>query len=187
MLAFIHVAHGFRRALVWGALIWSYGNCAALEDQKPREEQNYNCSQGTWRRILALGLESTPESANHLAALRNSGGCAANGKLADILLKDRQFSAEELGKPVTVRYSNPDWTRLDLGGAKVSGRTVVLNVFIDADGQVSEVVLVRSNGNPQIDALCVETARSWLFRPAKGTSGYIRSQKTFTVNIEVRS
>jgi hypothetical protein len=144
-------------------LLLGFFTAGTLNAQAPTDSANRHCTSTSWRRVLALGLETDGESARRLAKLRDTDPCPDHRKLAEILLNDRELAAEELEKPVLVRSSNLDWSRLKLGCMVVS-QLAILKVSIDADGRVADVQVARP-GVAKIDELCVETVRSWLYRP----------------------
>jgi protein TonB len=51
------------------------------------------------------------------------------------------------------------------------GGTVVLRVFVQADGRVGDVQVQSSSGIPEIDAAAVEAAKKSEYRAAETSSG----------------
>lgn len=146
-----------------------------------------DCSlEAAWDEALALGLRRDPESARQLTALKTRKECAPEiRKLAEILLDDRVAERHpQLEVGAKVRFSAPDLHPLHLG--KQPSQPIAIAAEIDAKGRVTAAEMTQAHSDPRINQLFLDTASTWLFRPASQKGVYVASRQTFTANVHVR-
>lgn len=67
-------------------------------------------------------------------------------------------------------------------GAAVSRTSVAIKLCIESDGGVSRALVLRSSGNPEVDAFYVDELRKWKFTPLKKRGRAIPSVRTTLVS-----
>lgn len=139
-----------------------------------------------WSSTLELGLRRDTESAEKLKALKWGKTCALEiKKLAEVLLDDRIVEHEQHPeRAAKVRFKDPDLRSLHLG--KQTNVMMVMELTIDATGRVTDAKFLRAHSDQRINDLFLETARTWLFRPAREGAAYRESKQTFSANIHFR-
>jgi protein TonB len=83
------------------------------------------------------------------------------------------------GYQVTPSYP-PSARRLGIEG------TTLLRVFVDANGRVSDVVVKRSAGHPDLDRAATEAVRRWQFDPARRGADAVAMWVELPVEFQLR-
>jgi hypothetical protein len=153
--------------------------CGCQSSEKAAEgraEAAKDCSMSAWGATLELGLRGGEESSRQLDAMRFDNKCALEiRKLAEVLHDDRILEHKpQPEKPAKVRFKDPDLRTLNLG--KQPPAQVILELTIDATGKVSRAEFLEPHPQPTVNELFIETAKSWLFRPAREGDAYRESK-----------
>lgn len=145
-----------------------------------------DCSLAAWGPTLELGLRRDEESARQLDALRFDERCVPEiRKLAEVLHDDRIPERKmQPEKPVKVRFRDPDLRPLKL--AKQPSVQVILELTIDATGKVTWADFIERHPDKRVNDLFLETAKNWLFRPAREGDAYRESKLPLSAIIHVR-
>jgi TonB family protein len=149
--------------------------CQAPEKAEETKAEK-DCSMNAWGATLELGLRGDEESGQKLNATRFDNQCALEiRKLSEVLLDDR-FPERKTHpeKPAKVRFKDPDLRTLQLG--KQPAAQVILELTIDATGKVTKAEFLEPHPQPTVNQLFIETAKSWLFRPAREGDAYRESK-----------
>lgn len=139
-----------------------------------------------WGPTLELGLRGDEESARQLAAMRFDNACALEiRKLAEVLLDDRILEHKpQPEKPAKVRFKDPDLRSLKV--AKQASVQVILELTIDATGKVTRAEFLEPHPEKKVNDLFLETAKGWLFRPAREGAAYRESKLPVSAVIHFR-
>jgi TonB family protein len=81
-----------------------------------------------------------------------------------------------------IRLPEPISTPVEYPEGQSESAVVVLELFIDADGAVTDVALV--SGDPPFAGAAVEAARTWTFRPAERNGRKLAARIRYTLNYE---
>jgi protein TonB len=92
------------------------------------------------------------------------------------------YSAADSGvqPPSTIRQSLPEYDKR-LGNP--TGQAL-LEIVIDESGNV-ELAMLRGSINPQYDALAVEAARKWRYKPATVNGTPVKFSKSIAINVKL--
>jgi len=113
------------------------------------------------------------------------GGGGARGASGVLPLADpggryeiRGIALGQSGRGLLPPYVEPDLSGLDPVSAKI---TVEVTMQVASSGLVMDPRVVRSAGNPQIDARILLAVRKWLFTPAASSTSMAPAVVTFTI------
>ena len=145
-----------------------------------------DCSLAAWGSTLELGLRRDEESARRLDAMRFDNRCVPEiRKLAEVLHDDRIPERKmQPEKPAKVRFRDPDLRVLKL--PKQPSVQVILELSIDATGKVTRADFIERHPDDKVNDLFLETAKNWLFRPAREGDAYRESKLPLSATIHVR-
>lgn len=141
-----------------------------------------------WPRLLQLALEHTEQAKLSLAKKQATTRVEPIRKLAKLLLDEWDLAPTDnrLETPVLVWRPQPDIDSLPPQARTVSSPSVLITVDVTSEGDLENIKLLSSSGNPEVDEICLDAAGKALYRPARSGQTYVTTKAVLQYHLDPR-